>query len=269
MGISAYHLIRKKHVDLFRRSFQIAAILGSIAIVLVILNGHEQTQHMVEIQPMKMAAAEALWNTESPASFSVLTIGDLAQRNDVFSIRIPRMLCLLAYNQLDCEIQGIHDLQALYEQEFGPGNYIPPVAVSYWSFRIMVGAGFVMAALALYGLFMVMGGMFEEKPRILRLYIWAILLPYIANTSGWLLAELGRAPWVVYGLMKIQDAVSNIVSSGQVLVTLLGFTLIYGALMVAAAYLLLKFAKAGPQGAEWIASEDAGEPAPSLVGAQD
>jgi cytochrome d ubiquinol oxidase subunit I len=170
---------------------------------------------------------------------------------------------------LDCEIQGIHDLQAMYESEYGPGNYIPPVAVLYWSFRIMVGAGFVMAGLALYGLFMVMGGMFEEKPRILRLFTWAILLPYIANTSGWILAELGRIPWVVYGLMKIEDAVSNMVSGGQVLFTLLGYTLIYGALMAAAAYLLFKFAKAGPQEVELSMPEDQAEPAPSLVSARD
>lgn len=269
MGISAYHLIRKNHVDLFRRSFQIAAIVGAIAIVLVILNGHDQAQHMVETQPMKMAAAEALWNTESPASFSILTIGDLAQRNDVFSIRIPRLLCLLSFNQLDCVITGIHELQALYEQEFGPGNYIPPVAVAYWSFRIMVGAGFLMAALALYALFMVMGGMFEEKPRILKLYLWAMILPYAANTAGWMLTEFGRMPWVVYGLMRVEQGVSSIVSSGQVLISLLGFTLIYGLLMVAAVFLLQKFAKAGPQEPEQVAPEDTGDALPSLVGAQD
>jgi cytochrome d ubiquinol oxidase subunit I len=269
MGISAYHLIRKNHVDLFRRSFQIAAILGSIAIVLVILNGHGQAQHMVETQPMKMAAAEALWNTESPASFSVLTIGDLEQRSDVFSIRIPRLLCLLSYNQLDCEIQGIHDLQEQYEQQFGPGNYIPPVAISYWSFRIMVGAGFVMAAMALYALFMVMGGMFEENPKVLRLYIWAIVLPYLANTFGWMLTEFGRIPWVVYGLMRVEQAVSNMVSAGQVLFTLLGYTLIYAVLMVATVYLLHKFAKAGPEGPELAAPQKQVESLPSLVGAQD
>jgi cytochrome d ubiquinol oxidase subunit I len=269
MGISAYHLIRKNHIDLFRRSFQIAAILGSIAIVLVILNGHDQAQHMVETQPMKMAAAEALWNTESPASFSILTIGDLAQRNDVFSIRVPRLLCLLSFNQLDCVIKGINDLQTLYERQHGPGDYIPPVAVAYWSFRIMVGAGFLMAALALYGLFMVMGGMFEEKPRILRLYLWAIILPYLANSAGWILTEMGRVPWVVYGLMKIEEGVSPLVSGGLVLLSLLGFTIIYGFLMVVAVYLLQKFAKAGPEGSEQNLPEDQGEVVPSLVGATD
>jgi cytochrome d ubiquinol oxidase subunit I len=269
MGISAYYLMRKKHVDLFRRSFQIAAILGTIAIVMVILNGHEQAQHMVETQPMKMASAEALWSTESPASFSILTIGDLAQRNDVFSIRIPRLLCLLSFNQLDCEMAGINDLQAMYSAKYGPGNYIPPVAVTYWSFRVMVGAGFLMAAMALYALFMVMGGMFEERPRVLKLYLWAIIVPYFANTAGWMLTEFGRFPWVVYGLMKIEEGVSNVVSAGLVLTTLLGFTLVYGVLMVADIYLLQKYAKAGPEDPAQPEPDDQAEVVPSLVGAQD
>jgi len=101
LGISAYHMIRKNHVELFQRSFQVGAIFGTIAILLLILNGHSQAQHIVEVQPMKMAAAEALWETESPASFSLLTIGDLTQRKDVFSIRIPRLLCVLSFNQWD------------------------------------------------------------------------------------------------------------------------------------------------------------------------
>jgi cytochrome d ubiquinol oxidase subunit I len=267
MGISAYHLIKKNQVDLFRKSFQIAAVFGMIAILLVVLNGHSQAQHMVQSQPMKMAAAEALWNTEEPASFSLFTIGDLAQRSDVFSIRLPRMLCLLAYDNLDCRIEGIHDLQEAYVAQYGPGNYIPPVAISYWSFRIMVGAGFAMAALALYALFMAMGDMFEDRPRVLRLYMWAIALPYLANTFGWLLTEFGRAPWAVYGLLKIEDGISPTVSAGEVLTTLIGFTLIYGALMVADIYLLTKFARKGPQ--DETPAEPSGEALPSLVGAQD
>ena len=268
MGISAYHLIRQTNPDLFRRSFQMAAIVGSIAIVLVVLNGHSQAQHMVETQPMKMAAAEALWTSLDPASFSLLTIGDLSQRRDVFAIRLPRLLSLLSYNQLSGEVKGIHNLQAEYEQVYGPGNYIPPVAVTYWSFRIMVGAGFAMAALALYALFIVMGEMFEHRPRILKLFLWAIALPYLANTAGWLMTELGRAPWVVFGLMKIEDAVSPTVTGGMALVTLLGFTLVYAALIVADIYLLSKFAKAGvPLPGETPAP--APELAPSIVGAQD
>ena len=147
LGISAYHLAKKRETDLFKRSFQIAAIIGTMAIILVALGGHSQAQHMVQTQPMKMAAAEALWTTEDPASFSLITIGDLTQRNEIFSIRIPFALSLLATDQLTGEVKGIYDLQSEYEALYGPGNYIPPVAVIYWSFRLMVGAGFALVAL--------------------------------------------------------------------------------------------------------------------------
>jgi cytochrome d ubiquinol oxidase subunit I len=268
MGISAYHMIRKNELDLFKRSFQIAAIIGAISIVLLVMNGHSQAQHMVDTQPMKMAAAEALYDSEDPASFSVLTIGDLTQRREVFSIRLPRLLSLLSYNQLSGEVQGINDLQTQYQTTYGPGNYIPPVAVIYWSFRIMVGAGFLMAALGLYALFMVMGEMFENRPKVLRLFLFAIALPYLANTFGWLMTELGRAPWAVFGLIKLEDAVSPTVTGASVLISLIGFTLLYGALMVADIYLLTKFAKAGPS-TENIPSGSGEDLMPSLVGAQD
>ena len=268
MGISAYHLLRKRNVDAFRRSFQIASIIGTISIVLVVLNGHSQGQHLAETQPMKMAAAEALWTTEEPASFSILTIGDLEQRQDVFSIRIPRLLCLLTYNQLDCQVPGIYDLQEQYQAEFGPGDYIPPVAVVYWSFRIMVGAGFLLLGFALYALFLVMGESLENPPRSLRLFTFVLFLPYIANSAGWIMTEIGRMPWIVYGLMLVDRGLSVVVPAGQVLVTLLGFTLIYGVLMVANVYLMVKFARAGIPGDKEESHQEIDQ-APSLVGAQD
>ncbi len=246
MGVSAYHLLRNQKVEFFRRSFQMGAIIGAMAIVMVGLTGHSQAQEMVRSQPMKMAAAEALWYTENPASFSILTIGDLAQRRDVFAIRIPRLLSLLAYNQLTGEVKGIHDLQAEYVQQYGEGNYIPPVAVTYWTFRIMVGAGVLLGLLALYALFITMGEMYDTRRGLWKVFPYAIALPYIANTSGWLMTELGRVPWVVYGLMRIEDAISPNVSGGMVLFTLIVYTLLYASLMVATIYLLRKFAIAGP-----------------------
>ncbi|MCC7130693.1 MAG: cytochrome ubiquinol oxidase subunit I [Anaerolineae bacterium UTCFX2] len=268
MGISAYYLLRRQHVDLFKRSFQIAAIVGVGAATLVALYGHSQAQHIVEVQPMKMAAAEALWRTEEPASFSLLTIGDLSQREEVFSIRLPRMLCLLAYNNLNCKVQGIYDLQEQYVNQFGPGDYFPPVAVIYWSFRIMVGIGFILLGLALWGVFLVMGDLFEKRHRGLRLFVWAIPLPYLANASGWIMTEMGRFPWVVYGLMKIEDGVSLVVPGGSVLFTTLLYTLVYGLLMAAAIFLWTKFIKAGPEPAP-TGHEPEADFIPTLAGAQD
>jgi cytochrome d ubiquinol oxidase subunit I len=268
LGISAYHLAKKHETDLFKRSFQIAAIIGTMAIVLVGLGGHSQAQHMVQAQPMKMAAAEALWTTEDPASFSLLTIGDLSQRNEVFSIRLPFALSLLATDQLTGEVQGIYNLQAEYEAQYGPGNYIPPVAVIYWTFRIMVGAGMSMAALGFYALFLVMGDTVKIGPKVQKVFFAGLFLPYVANSAGWLMTELGRFPWIVQNLMKIEDAVSSTVPGGQVLTTLIGFTVLYGLLMFADIYLLVKYAKVVPS-AEGSEPTSADETEFSLVGAQD
>jgi cytochrome d ubiquinol oxidase subunit I len=269
IGISAYHLRRKADVDGFRRSFQIAAIIGSISIVLVILNGHSQAQHMVEVQPMKMAAAEALWNSEDPAPLSLLTIGDLSQRREVWSVRLPSALSLLAFNQLYGEVKGIYDLQAEYEATYGPGDYIPPVAFVYWSFRIMVGAGLLLLVLGIYALFLVMGESVTQRARSLRFFPIAIFLPYLANTTGWLMTEIGRVPWVVFGLMKLDQAVSPTVPGGMVLTSLVLFTLVYAVLMAADIYLLTKYARAGLSGAEIEIEPPAPEPDLSFVGTPD
>ena len=268
LGISAYHLAKKNEIDLFKRSFRIAAIIGTMAIVLVGLGGHGQAQHMVQSQPMKMAAAEALWTTEDPASFSLITIGDLSQRSEVFSIRLPFALSLLATDQLTGEVQGIYDLQEEYEAQYGPGNYIPPVAVIYWTFRIMAGAGMALVALGFYSLFLVMGDTIKIGSKMQKIFFVGLFLPYVANSTGWMMTEIGRFPWIVQDLMKIEDGVSTAVPAGYVLTSLIGFTLIYGLLMFADIYLLIKYAKIVPtaQDEEPAHADDAEF---SLVGTQD
>jgi cytochrome bd ubiquinol oxidase subunit I len=244
LGISAFNLVRpNRSVEMFRRSLNIAVVAGVIGAGLVILNGHTQTQHMVRVQPMKIAAAEALWESENPASFSLFTFGNEPERRDVFAIRIPNVLSILAYNRLTGEVKGIKNLQAEYEQKYGPGNYVPPVAFTYWTFRIMVGLGFLMAALMLYGLYLVLRNRVQPKGWYFALLPFAIGLPYLANSTGWLMTEWGRQPWIVFGLMKTADGVSTSVAPGAMLASLLAFTLVYGALMVADVYLLAKYAR--------------------------
>lgn len=245
VGISVYHLLRKKDEELFRRSFNLATVFGMLSIFLVILVGHSQAQEMVQVQPMKMAAVEALWETENPASFSLFTVGDEANLKDRFALRIPNLLSILAYNQPTGEVKGIRNLQAEYEQQYGPGYYVPSVFTTYWTFRIMVGAGFLMFALMAFALYHTLRGR-PLKGRIAALLPFAIALPYIANSSGWLLTEMGRQPWIVYGLMKTETAFSPNVTVGMVLASLVIFTLVYALLMVADIYLLSKYAKAGP-----------------------
>jgi len=261
-GISAFHLVRgSKNLEVFRRSFRISILYGTIGTVLVILVGHTQAQYMTRIQPMKMAAAEALWQTEDPAAMSLFTIGNEAERRDVFAIRVPGLLSFMAHNSFSGEVQGINNLQDEYVERYGPGDYVPPVAISYWTFRIMVGAGFVMLALALYGLWVASRNRTTESPLYLKLMLWAIALPFIANSTGWIFTEVARQPWIVFGLQKTVDGVSPTVSAGMVLFSLIAFTLLYALLMVADVVLLRKYAEAGvpetndadlaPAGAWW------------------
>lgn len=245
LGISAYHLLKKSgDLDLFRRSANIGMVAALIASFLVAIVGHYQAQHMVQTQPMKMAAAEALFHSENPASFSLFTIGNVQGTKDVFSIRIPDLLSILAYNEAGGTVQGIDQLQTAYVQKYGPGEYVPPVPVIYWSFRLMVGAGVLMILLALLTLFLAFGKRLETTRWFLWLLPFAIALPYLANTTGWIMTEMGRQPWIVFGLLKTSEAVSPTVGPVSVLISLIVFTLVYGALAVADVYLLVKYAKA-------------------------
>ena len=221
LGISVYHLLRKNSVDLFRKTVQIASVFGLVSALAVALIGHRQAQHMIRTQPMKMAAAEALWKTSDPASLSLLTIVNEEELRDLVSIRIPRVLSLLAYDRFDGEVKGILDLQAEYEQTYGAGkSYIPPITISYWSFRIMIGVGMLMILLTGLLLYFVLRKKDIPKNRWTMLLPLMIVLPYLANTSGWVLTEIGRQPWVVFGLMRTEDAVSKVVKPGMVLSSL-------------------------------------------------
>ena len=247
IGISAYHLLRKKQLEFFRLSINLGAIFGAIGIILVILVGHSQAQHIVETQPMKMAGIEALWNTESPsASFSLFSILDVQNRTDVLQIRIPRLLSLLAYNSLDGTVKGMNQLQSEYEAKYGPGDYTPPVFFNYWGFRVMVGLGMLMLLLIALLIYFSIRNRLMNAKELLAVLPFALFLPYLANTAGWILTEMGRQPWVVFGLLKTKDAVSQVVSPGAALASLIGFALVYGVLMVVDVYLLQRFARLGP-----------------------
>ena len=244
IGISAYHIVKKtQSVDLFSKSFRLAVIYGAVGIVSVIGIGHAQGQHIVATQPMKMAAAEALWESEDPADLSLIAFFNEEKQETSWSIKIPKMLSFMSYNSFDGEVKGIKDLQAEYEKTYGSGDYIPSVFLNFWSFRLMVGTGGVMLLLILYSLYLGLTGKFEGKAAFMRLLIPALFLPYIANSTGWLLTELGRQPWIVYGLMKTADAVSPNVPASTVLASLIGFTVVYGALIIVDLYLLTKYAK--------------------------
>ncbi|AJY75502.1 cytochrome ubiquinol oxidase subunit I [Paenibacillus beijingensis] len=245
-GVSAYKLLRKQQLDIFKPSFSIAIVVALISSILVAIVGHDQAQHLVQSQPMKMAASEGLWETSGDsAPWTVIAGIDVSGQKNDFSLEIPGLLSVLSYNKLTGQVQGIKDLQAQYEAQYGPGNYIPPVRTTFWSFRIMVLAGGLMVLLGLYGTIAVMRKRLERQKRYLRWMVPAIGLPFIANTAGWIMTEIGRQPWIVFGLQKTEDGVSPTVSSAMVLTSLIGFTLVYGILAAVLIYLFVRTIRQG------------------------
>ena len=263
LGISAYHIARKSNLDVFKYSFQMAAIVGLVASALVFLGGHTNGQYMYETQPMKFAAIEAHWETSQPASFSILTIGDLTGKREVWSIRVPYVLSFLACNNLTCEVRGVDDIQAEYRTKYGPGDYIPLIVVTYWTFRTMMTIGLLMMLISLF--FLIAMRKPIENAKWMKWAPWVIVLPYIANSSGWILTEMGRQPWIVQGLLKVEDSVSPNLTTMDLLISLIGYTLVYGTLGVAMFYLMRKYAIAGPD----AAMHESVDVVPALVSAEE
>lgn len=246
VGISAYKIRRKEQVGAFKASFTVGIIVALISSVLTATAGHSQAQHLMSSQPMKMAAAEALWQTSGEsAPWTVFATISTAKQENHFSIEIPYALSILTFNKLTGSVPGILDLQAEYETKYGPGNYIPPVKTTFWSFRIMVVAGVLMIILAALGTLAVLRKRVDRQRLLLRLLVPAIALPFIANSAGWIMTEVGRQPWVVFGLQRTEDGVSPLVSTGMVATTLIGFATVYTILAVVYIYLIVRTVRQG------------------------
>ena len=265
-GIAFWKMKRGRDEE--RPAFRTAVRLGSVAMLLggfgTLVTGDFQGKVMVEVQPMKMAAAEAQYDTKAPASFSILTIGTLDGSKPLFQIRVPHLLSLLSTHTLDGEVEGINDVQAEYQAEYGPGDYRPIIPLTYWTFRGMIGAGGAAMGLALLMLWATRREKVPTQKWVLPVAIAGPLLPLIGNSFGWIFTEMGRQPWVVFGLMKTADGVSPETSAWEVGITFAGFTLLYAALAVVEVKLLLRYIRAGlaePEPADTDADSDADAPA--------
>jgi cytochrome d ubiquinol oxidase subunit I len=245
LGISVWRLHRAPEEgderDAFRRGLRLAAALTLAATVVTAVVGDLQARLMDTQEPMKMAAAEALYTTEKGASFSLLTIGNL-QGQPVFQIRVPHALSLLATLSWNGQVRGINQLQAAAVSAHGPGSYTPVIWLSYWSFRAMIGAGVLLILLAAWGLWLGRRGRLARGRWFLRAALAGIALPLAANTSGWLLTETGRQPWIVYGLMTTARGVSS-VPAADVAFTTAAFVAVYTALAVIAVMLTVRAAR--------------------------
>ena len=243
-GVSAWKILKKQQIDMFKKSFRISIIVGTISTLGVLLIGHQQALHLMTSQPMKMAAAEALYeDSPDPAPFTVIAKINTTDKVTTNQIQIPYMLSILSFNKFSGQVQGMNEIQAHYEEKYGPGNYIPPVKTVFYSFRIMVLSGTFMLLIGAYGWFLSRRNKLEANRRFLKLMLYAISLPFIANTVGWLMTEMGRQPWVVFGVMKTEDAVSPNVTAGEVLFSLISFSSLYAILAGVLVFLFIRTIK--------------------------
>jgi cytochrome bd ubiquinol oxidase subunit I len=264
VGVCAYHLVRRAHLDVIRPSLKFALWVSLAAGLMTGFTGDLQARVMTDQQPMKMAAAEALYNTSSPASFSVFTLGSLDGRHEEWSLRIPHGLSLLATTTPNGAVQGINNIQQEYVAKYGPGDYRPNVPVAYWSFRLMIGFGILAILVALYGLWATRKGRLPAARWWWRLGPFAVLLPLLANSTGWIFTEMGRQPWVVFGVMRTSKGVSPSVGAASVATSLIVYTLLYAVLAVIEVSLIVRYAKAGPASAP-----AAGDDQPPTPGSDD
>ncbi|MDT8913625.1 cytochrome ubiquinol oxidase subunit I [Amycolatopsis sp. PS_44_ISF1] len=262
VGISAWQLKRRTSPEVFRPSMKLALVVVLIASLGAVVTGDLQARLMTRQQPMKMAAAEALYDTVAPASFSLFTIGSLDGSQERFSIRVPRVLSFMATGSFDGQVEGINDLQSAAERQYGPGDYRPDIPLTYWSFRLMIGLGVLCLLLSLAGLWLFRR---DRSPRgrwFFPTATAAIALPFLANSFGWIFTETGRQPWSVFGVLGTAESVSPTVAAGTVLTSLIVFTVLYGVLAAVDGILMFRYAKAGPPPAEVPAEPGAGEPRP-------
>jgi cytochrome d ubiquinol oxidase subunit I len=275
MAVGLWHLRKPdvgKNATMYRKATRIGAWVTLVSALGVVVSGDLQGKVMTEVQPMKMAAAEGLYNSESSnAPFSLFTVGSLDGTQETFSVKVPGLLSFLATGSFNGSVEGINELKAQYQKQYGADatarvfsqSYTPTIPLTYWSFRIMIGLGIAGALIAVA----VLWATRRDRVPARRLWLWlavaAPLLPLFANSFGWIFTEAGRQPWIVFGLMTTSSGISPSVSAGEVWTSLITFTLLYGILAVVEVKLLLRYIAIGaPEFEEPVDPADRDENAP-------
>ena len=245
LGGAVWRLLRRPTEDQapFRTAARVGASVLLVGSLFVLISGDIVGKSIATDQPMKLAAAEGLYQTEQPASLSLFTLWG-ADNKEVFSAKIPNLLSFLATGDTNGKVVGIDEMQAQYTATYGAGDYTPSVPVTFWSFRLMIGAGILAAIAALWFLWRLRKNGVPGRGGVAI----AILLPFLplaANSFAWIFTEMGRQPWIVFGQQLTANGVSPSVGSWEVAITLVGFTLLYGALAVVEVGLLRKQIRAG------------------------
>lgn len=266
LAVSAWHLRRGNNVSLFRGTAKLGLFVFAVASVLQFPVGGRLGINETEYQPMKIAAAEANWDTCQPCSFSVIQIGGYNQdETPIKIIEIPHLLSLLATGTWDGEVQGLAPLNQQYNAEYGPGYYVPNVVIQYWSMRAMAYLAMIGLLMGLWGGFLLWRKKFETSKPFLWVSTWVVLAPFVMATAGWLLTESGRQPWIVQGLMLTTDGLSGSGSATQIAISLGIVIVLYTTLGVTAAVLMIRHARRGLPDEPAPAQDEAEHSGPSLA----
>jgi cytochrome d ubiquinol oxidase subunit I len=244
LAISAWQLRHGGDREIFTRSARLALIVLVPAILFTLLVGDELGVIEGKYQPMKIAAAEAQWTTCQPCSFSLFQIG--GGNNDhtpTQIIEIPHLLSLLATNHWNGQVVGLTPLNNQYNQQYGPGNYVPDVFIQYWAMRAMAYLGALVLLISLWGLWLLRRKKLETSRLFLWVAVWGAVLPFVMNTAGWFLTESGRQPWIVQGIMLTKNGISPTVSTTTLWISLVLFVLLYATLGTVDFILMLKYSR--------------------------
>mgnify|MGYP006271983269 FL=1 len=245
-AVSAWLLAKGRHEDVMRPTLKLGVWTILVAGVLVFISGDMQARIMVQQQPMKMAAAEAQYQTADHASFSLFTLGTLDGSRPTFQIRVPELLSVMSTGKPSGTVEGINDLQAAYVAKYGAGDYTPNIPVAYWSFRLMIGFGGLAVLWAAWALWATRRGTLPNGRWFVRSSAVMPFLPLLGMGIGWIFTEMARQPWVVFGVMQTADGISPTVTAGEVLTSMIVFTLLYAVLAVIEFGLMFKAVRIGP-----------------------
>ena len=244
LAVSAWKVL---HDEVSRQAFTQTLKAGAIYMLIGLFatmgSGHMHAQYLAQANPMKLSSVEALWETADPAPFAIVADIDEENHRNNMELTVPGVFSFMLYNSPTGAVKGINQLQQEYATNYGPGEYRPDVTGLFWSFRMMIGIGALMIFLGLVTLYLTWKKRPLACPLLLKALPWLLPLPYLANSFGWYVAEGGRQPWIVVGLQRTADAVSPNLTGTDVWITMIGFTVLYLLLAIAAFWIAIRFVR--------------------------
>ncbi|MGY6555003.1 MAG: cytochrome ubiquinol oxidase subunit I [Wenzhouxiangella sp.] len=250
-GVSAWYLLQGRNFETSKKALKMCVIMLAIVTPLQFFAGHEHGLNTLEHQPMKVAAMEGAWETKAGAPLILFAIPDAANERNLLEISIPYLASIVLTKSPSGVVPGLLEV---------PADERPPVGIVFWSFRVMVALGMLFIGVYLFAAWQLYRGRLYESRRLLKVFTWLIPTPFIAVLAGWVVTEVGRQPWMMYGIMRLEDAVTPSLSGWMALVTLIGYIAVYTIVFAAGLFYLRKVIKGGPDPIERASESSTARP---------